>query len=327
MTQELHSQARTTHKIREEIKASTLSQAELARRYNVSRHTIAKWQKRDTVEDRSHRPHQLHCTLTPVQEQIVVELRKTLLLATDDLLVVTREFINPNVSRAGIIRLMKRHNISSLKALTPEELAPKQAARTAKFKSYAPGFLHVDIKYLPRMPDEKHGHHYLYVAIDRATRWVFIKIYARQTQASSLNFLAALRKACPVKIRTILTDNGSQFTDRFTSTKKAPTGRHAFDQACETAGIVHRMIPPRHPQTNGMVERFNGRIAEILEQTRFPSLQALFQTLHDYVQVYNHHIPQRALQHLTPVQALKSWQQAQPDLFLRNVYNQTGLDI
>ena len=42
MTQALHSQARTTHLIREEIRASSLSQAALARLYNVTRQTIRK---------------------------------------------------------------------------------------------------------------------------------------------------------------------------------------------------------------------------------------------------------------------------------------------
>ena len=54
MTQALHSQARTTHLIREEIRTSKLSQAELARRYNVSRQTIRKWQERESPVDRSH---------------------------------------------------------------------------------------------------------------------------------------------------------------------------------------------------------------------------------------------------------------------------------
>jgi DNA-binding XRE family transcriptional regulator len=40
MTQAFHSLARTTHLIRKEIRESDLSQAELARRYNVSRQTI-----------------------------------------------------------------------------------------------------------------------------------------------------------------------------------------------------------------------------------------------------------------------------------------------
>ena len=94
MTQSLHSQARTTHLIREEIRNSTLPQHELAERYNVSRLTIRKWQKRDSAEDGSHRPNKMHTTLTPEQELIVVALRTTLMLPTDDLLAVTQEFIS-----------------------------------------------------------------------------------------------------------------------------------------------------------------------------------------------------------------------------------------
>lgn len=55
----------------------------------------------------------------------------------------------------------------------------------------------------------------------------------------------------------------------------------------------------RHPQTNGMVERFNGRISEIVNQTRFASAAELESTLYNYVKIYNHNIPQRALKHQT----------------------------
>ena len=65
MSQALHSQARTTHLIRDEIRKSTLSQRELAERYNVSRLTIRKWQNRNSAEDISHRPRTMHTTLTP----------------------------------------------------------------------------------------------------------------------------------------------------------------------------------------------------------------------------------------------------------------------
>ncbi|CAD7855780.1 MAG: hypothetical protein, partial [Olavius algarvensis Gamma 1 endosymbiont] len=33
----------------------------------------------------------------------------------------------------------------------------------------------------------------------------------------------------------------------------------------------HRLIKPRTPQTNGMIERFNGRIADVLRTHRFDS--------------------------------------------------------
>ena len=331
MTQALHSQARTTHLIREEIRNSKLPQAELARIYNVTRQTIRKWQDRESPLDGSHCPKTLKTTLTPAQELIVVSLRKTLLLPTDDLLAVTREFINPAVSRAGLGRCLRRYEVSDLRTLVP--LVEGDATPAKKtFKDYEPGFIHIDIKYLPVMPDEKERR-YLFVAIDRATRWVFMAIYADQSNSSSTDFLIKVKNACPIKIVKLLTDNGSQFTDRFTSKKKdpvsgdrIPSGDHDFDVLCKQLKIEHRLIPPRHPQTNGMVERFNGRISEIVNQTRFASAAELETTLRNYLKIYNHNIPQRALDHQTPIQMLKNWQQKKPDLFVKRVYNQAGLD-
>jgi hypothetical protein len=46
-----------------------------------------------------------------------------------------------------------------------------------------------------------------------------------------------------------------------------------------------------------------------------------------YAEAYNHHIPQRALNHQTPIQALKTWQEKKPELFLFEVNDQAGLDI
>ena len=46
--------------------------------------------------------------------------------------------------------------------------------------------------------------------------------------------------------------------------------------------IEHCLAPRRHPQTNGMVERFNSRISELLQQTRFDSRADLEATLLNY---------------------------------------------
>ncbi len=46
----------------------------------------------------------------------------------------------------------------------------------------------------------------------------------------------------------------------------------------------------------------------------------------NYVKTYNHHIPQRALKHVSPVQALKDWYAKKPELFKKRVYKQAGLD-
>ena len=45
-----------------------------------------------------------------------------------------------------------------------------------------------------------------------------------------------------------------------------------------------------------------------------------------YLKAYNHHIPQRALNHKSPIQALKAWQEKKPELFVKRVYEHTGLD-
>ena len=43
------------------------------------------------------------------------------------------------------------------------------------------------------------------------------------------------------------------------------------------------MAPPQHRQTNGMVERFNGRIEEVLQSQHFRSGEELETTLHRYL--------------------------------------------
>jgi transposase InsO family protein len=218
---------------------------------------------------------------------------------------------------------LRRHGVSDLKTLLPE--LEGQAKPLKTFKDYEPGFLHIDIKYLPQMPDETQSR-YLFVAIDRATRWVFMRTYRDQSERSSTDFLRRLKPAAPMEIKTILTDNGSQFTDRFTSKARTPSGKHVFDLACKAMDIEHRLCPPRHPQTNGMVERFNGRISELVKQTRFKSAAELDLTLANYWLTYNQLIPQRALGHQTPVQALAAWQAKKPELFVIRVQKQPGLD-
>ena len=110
--------------------------------------------------------------------------------------------------------------MSNLKALAPKT----SPAQPKTFKTYEPGFLHVDVKYLPQMADET-TRHYLFVAIDRATRWVFVRILPARTAANARRFLRDLHRACPIRIAKILTDNGKEFTDRrFASRARAASG-------------------------------------------------------------------------------------------------------
>jgi len=241
----------------------------------------------------------------------------------DDLLALTREFINPAVSRSGLNRCLERHGVATLASLVPVVVDGKEKPKKT-FKDYEPGFLHMDIKYLPQMADETHRR-YLFVAIDRATRWVYFRTYRNQSQVSSTDFLRRLKRVAPMVIKTLLTDNGSQFTDRFTSAGKQASGQHVFDLACKELAIEHRLCPPRHLQTNGMVERFNGRISDLMAQTRFACAAELDETLRLYLDAYNHRIPQRTVDHKSPIQALKAWRVKKPELFVKRVYEQAGL--
>ncbi|QEA38284.1 IS481 family transposase [Pistricoccus aurantiacus] len=324
----LHKTATTTPRIRQEIQqapAST-SDSELARRYRVSCPTIARWRHRTTQQDRSHTRHNLLTTLSPIQEEIVVALREYLRLSVDDLLKVAREFLHPSLSRSALERLMKRRGLPSLATLYKQEKAAQKPPHKP-FKDYEPGYVHVDVKYLPQMPDEERKR-YLFVAIDRATRWVYLEIRHRQSAKDAEAFLQHVRERAPFEIKTLLTDNGKTFTDRFAAGgERQPTGRHRVDQFCARQGIDHRLIPPYRPQTNGMVERFNGRISDVLNTHRFDSRDDLEATLKRYNWLYNHHIHQKALHHRTPIEAMKQWQQERPDLFWKRVINHTGPDI
>ena len=75
-----------------------------------------------------------------------------------------------------------------------------------------------------------------------------------------------------------------------------------------------------------MVERFNGRIEEVLRSHHFFSGHDLEQTLLRYAWLYNHHLPQAALNARTPMQAMKEWYRRRPDLFRKRPYNHTGHD-
>jgi hypothetical protein len=109
-----HANATTTPEMRAFIHESDLPTAVLARLLKISESTVRKWRKRDSLADASHKPKQLNTTLSEAQEYVVVELRTRLLLSLDELLAVCKQFINTNVSRAGLQRCLKRHGVSRL---------------------------------------------------------------------------------------------------------------------------------------------------------------------------------------------------------------------
>ena len=117
-----------------------------------------------------------------------------------------------------------------------------------------------------------------------------------------------------------LTDNGKEFTNKVCGNN--PTNKtHEFDELCFSLGIEHRLTKVRRPQTNGMVERFNGRIADILRTHHFQSGKELEHTLMRYVELYDNHLPQANPDCRTPCQVMHECYEKEPQFFSKDVHN------
>ncbi|HET7410931.1 MAG TPA: DDE-type integrase/transposase/recombinase, partial [Paracoccaceae bacterium] len=178
------------------------------------------------------------------------------------------------------------------------------------------GFIHVDLKHLTRLQRRPA---YVFVAIDRATRFVHIEIMPQRDAETAAACLKRFIAAFPHPVHTVLTDNGSEFTDRFGGAhwgkRDRGTGKHAFDVVCAGHGIKHRLTRPFRPQTNGMAERFNRRLAEAIRarpgtsanegKNKFTSHAERDAFLHAFVRDYNR-TRLRCLGYLAPLQALSN---------------------
>ncbi|MDZ7888252.1 MAG: IS481 family transposase [Pseudomonas sp.] len=287
MAQILHKRATTTHAVRAEIQRSQDSIATLSKRFNLNPKTVLKWRHRDTVEDAPMGPSNPRSTsMTPLQEAVAVAFRQKTLLPLDDCLHALQRSI-PTLTRSSLHRLYQRHGISQL---------PREPVREKKpFKDYPMGYLHIDIT--ETRTDE--GKAYLFVAIDRTTKFVYAELFEQMTRKSAVDFLKATLNALPYRIHTILTDNGIQFA------KKAGTEVdrvHPFDALCDLHGIEHRLTKPFHPWTNGQVERMNRTIKDATTKAfHYTSLEELRSHLKDYLWAYNSARPLRALKGRTPI--------------------------
>ena len=310
MDLKLHANATTTPRNRAYIQNSSAGVAELARELGVSQTTIRRWRKRTSITDRSNRPLRLaKLSLSSLEEQLVIELRTRAQLPLDDIVEVMRRCINGELSRSAIHRCLQRHGVSR-RAVPPA--VPHQRFEPVPF-----GYVHVDLKHLTRLQGKPA---YVFVAIERLTRFVHVEIVTRRdadTIAACLDrFLAAFGHP----VHTILTDNGSEFTDRFGDARwnkqnRKPSGKHPFDTVCARHGITHRLTQPFHPQTNGMVERFNRRLAQTLNEAprshsnqgknRFREHHERNSFIHNFVDAYNR-TRLKCLEYTAPLQALNN---------------------
>jgi len=259
MLMKLHANATTTPKTRAYIQASTAPVAELARELGISETSVRRWKKRSSVEDRSHVRHNLGQSTTLAEEALICGLKKDAGLSLDDICEVMHRCVNPKLSRSAIHRCLKRHGLSA------RPVQPKEPP--GRFEDIPFGFVHVDLKHLTRLQGKAA---YAFVAIERATRFAHVEIVHDRSAETIAGCLKRFLKAFGHPVHTVLTDNGSEFTDRFGDARwrkrSRGTGRHPFDRVCRDHGVVHRLTRTFRPQTNGMAERFNRRLAEALRQ-------------------------------------------------------------
>jgi hypothetical protein len=256
MGQVLHGSATTTEAIRRAIQHSQESLRALARRYGVNPKTIAKWKSRTSAADLRTGPKEPRSTVLSVEEEaVVVAFRRHTLLPLDDCLYALQPTI-PHLTRSSLHRCLQRHGISRLPQVEGET-SPKR-----KFKAYPIGYFHIDIAEARTAEGKLH----LIVAIDRTSKFAFVELHEKVTRKTAANFLRHLIEAVPYRVHTVLTDNGTHFTDPAGETwspaeiKQMIANRqlfhaHAFEYACALNDIDHRLTKPKHPWTTDVIDK------------------------------------------------------------------------
>lgn len=187
-----------------------------------------------------------------------------------------------------------------------------QASKKKRFKKYPIGYFHIDIAEVRT----EEGKLYLFVAIDRTSKFAFAELHERATRPIAAAFLRHLVAAVPYQIHTILTDNGIQFANR-------KQDRYAFkvmfDRICAKQGIDHRLTKPNHPWTNGQVERMNRTLKEAtVYRYYYDTHQQLRDHLATFLMAYNFAKRLKSLKGLTPYEFICQQWHKQPERFTRD---------
>src|SRR5476651_1712080 len=320
MGQILHGCATTTEAVRRAIQNSQESLRALANRYGINQKTVRKWRNRSSATDLPTGPKKPRSTVLSVEEEaVVVAFRRHTLLPLDDCLYALQATI-PHLTRSSLHRCLQRHGISRLPDIEGDKPAKK------KFKAYPIGFFHINIAEV----QTAEGKLYLFVAIDRTSKFAFVQLVDSANRVTASTFLTALIAAVPYKIHTVLTDNGVQFTfpPRYVDGPTARYMTHMFDMRCRDNGIEHRLTKIKHPWTNGQVERMNRTIKEAtVKRYHYDRHQQLETHLADFINAYNYGRRLKTLKGLTPYEFIaKTWTKEPERFRLNPIHQMPGLN-
>lgn len=299
----LHSGARTCPASRallvERILQLGWSVSRAAESAGISRQTAYKWLSRHSREghpglrDRASRPHRSPTALPLEDVGVILVLRQGRMTGAR----ISQTLGTP---KSTVARVLKKHRLSRAR-----DLDPRQPAR--RYNRRHPGeLLHLDVKKLGRIQGV-YGHRvtgdrsrrvrgagweYVHIAIDDASRLAYAEVLADErgdTSAAFLDRAIAWFKRLGIRIRQILTDNGSGYVSI------------CFRLACGQLQVQHLRTRPYRPCTNGKAERFIQTLIREWAYTRpYRSSKLRTKTLSGYLRFYNTQRPHGSLEGNTP---------------------------
>ncbi len=277
--------------------------------YGVSLSSVKRWDKKYDGKDwrslleGSHRPHSHPKQHTEAEEMIISKAfwKKYERYGWDGVYAEAKAN-GYTRSLSGMIYAAKRLDLVN-------KAKPRKTRRQGRRfpELLNPGEkVQIDVKEVPYnclrgalLRDNKHL--YQWTAIDECTRIRFVYGFEEHTPENSVKFLRMLVKVFPFKIKTIQTDNGTEFTYKYISeTEECP-----FDKALRELGIEHRLIPPRTPWHNGKVERSHRNDQRYFyDWESFSSVEDLNRKLAQHL-IWSNNKPMRTLQGKCPMELLK----------------------
>ena len=224
-------------------------------RYKTNRQYIYRWKQRyngtiESLRDLSKKPHHHPNQHTDQEIKLISDVRRR---NPDAGLVIFWVKLKQHGYSRSITRLYLFLQKQKLMSVKPPN--PKYIPKPYEQMLYPGQRIQVDVKFVPSvcLVNEAIGNKfYQYTAIDEYSRWRYVEAFDEHSTYSSAIFLDHLIKAFPMPIECVQTDNGTEFTNRFTSHRDKPT---LFQSRLEQYGIKHKVIRPFTPRHNGKVER------------------------------------------------------------------------
>lgn len=279
-------------------------------KYKTNRQYIYRWKNRydgsiESLGNKSTKPHHHPNQHTPQESKLISDMRRR--NPDSGLIVFWLKLKKRGYSRSvsGLYRFLRKQNMLPVKPPNP-----KYVPKPYEQMLYPGQRIQIDVKFVPSvcLVNEAKGlKFYQYTAIDEYSRWRFVEAFEEHNTFSSSLFLEHLIKAFPMPIQCVQTDNGNEFTNRFTTQRDKPT---LFQVYLEQHGIEHKMIRPFTPRHNGKVERSHRKDNERFYAThRFYSFQDFARQLKTYNCKDYNNFPMRPLGWKSPRQVLNDFVQ------------------